>query len=136
MSFKSRVIVSALISDGDRYLFITQNKPGGAYPGTLHIPGGGLEDGETPAEGVVREIREEVGVEVKEVERVDFDWDLVDYKGTPTQLVFLRFTARLDRGVATPSSDAKSVHWIARDDLPKQPHNPPSLRLLEKLDLL
>lgn len=133
---KQRMIASMLIRKDERYLFIRQNKPGGAYPDTLHIPGGGLEENETPAEAAIREVREEVGLEVKDVEPFDFDWDVVDYKGAPTLLVFLRFTGSWAAGVAIPSSDAKEVLWVPRTELADQPHNPPSLSLLRRLKLL
>jgi 8-oxo-dGTP pyrophosphatase MutT (NUDIX family) len=131
----SRLIASMLVSDGDKYLFIRQNKPGGAYPHTLHIPGGGLDPGETPIDAAIREVREEVGIEVDAVTPVDFDWDVVPYKGESTLLIFLRFTGELASGVATPLSDAKEVIWIDRKELDKYPHNPPSLRLFSRLGL-
>jgi 8-oxo-dGTP diphosphatase len=132
----SRVIVSGLVRRDDDYLFIRQEKAGGAYPGTLHIPGGGLEPGETPDEGVVREVREEVGIEVSSVAIADFDWDVVPYKGTPTLLVFLRFTAEYASGTPAASSDAAEIVWVPKGDLGAQPHNPPSVRLLTRLGLL
>jgi 8-oxo-dGTP diphosphatase len=133
---QTRFIVSCLVRDGDRYLFITQNKPGGAYPGTLHIPGGGLEENETPEQGVVREVREEVGIEIQNVRPFDFDWETVDYKGAPTQLVFLRFLADHASGEAVAATDAKSVTWISAGEVGQHPHNPPSVRLLTRLGLL
>lgn len=36
-----RIVVSALIKFEDKYLFVKQDKTDGAYPGTLHLPGGG-----------------------------------------------------------------------------------------------
>jgi 8-oxo-dGTP diphosphatase len=125
-----------LVNDGDRFLFIRQNKEGGAYPDTLHIPGGGVDEGESPDAAAIREVREEVGVEVRDVRVVDFDWDVVPYKGEDTLLVFLRFTGALESGQARPASDAKEVVWVSREDLANQPHNPPSRRLLAKLGLI
>ena len=134
---KTRYIASVLIRNmKSEYLFIKQDKPGGAYPGTLHIPGGGIEFGETPGEAAVREVREEVGIQIEELQPVDFEWDLVNYKGEKTILVFLRFTAVLLSGEATASSDAKEVLWVPREELSNYSHNPPSLRLLAKLELL
>ena len=43
---KKRIIVSTLIRCKDKYLFIKQNKEGGAYQNCLHLVGGGLEDNE------------------------------------------------------------------------------------------
>lgn len=133
---KSRVIVSALISDGDKCLFIKQNKTDGAYPNTLHIPGGGLEPGENPEEGIRREIREEVSIEIKNLKPFDFDWGILQYKKEPTLLIFLRFIGTLDSGQARPLSDAKEILWIPKKSLSKQIHNPPTRRMLKKLGLL
>ena len=130
---KRRIIVSALISKDDKYLFIKQNKPGGAYQNALHIPGGGLEDDEDPADGIVREVSEEVGIKIKNVTPFDFDWDVLDYKGEPTVLIFLRFTAAWASGEAKPSSDAAEILWIPKSKALKQPHNLPTLRMLKKL---
>jgi sarcosine oxidase delta subunit len=49
-NMKTVVAVSALVRKEDQYLFIKQNKKGGAYPNTIHIPGGRLELNETPEE--------------------------------------------------------------------------------------
>lgn len=133
---KRRIIVSALISHGDEYLFIKQNKVGGAYPNTLHIPGGGLEDGETPLEGVVREIKEETDLDVYDVTPFDFDDDFVEFKGERVQFIFLRFLAKSESKDAVVGSDASEIVWVTKGNLMKQFHNPPSLRLLKKVGLI
>lgn len=133
---KTRLIVSALIKNGDRYLFIRQQKPGGAYPNSLHLPGGGLDQGEDPESGVLREIEEEVGLKVTNLTKVDFDWDVLSYKGEPTLLIFLRFTADYAGGNATAGSDAAEILWLSRDEITNFSHNPPSIRLLRYLGLV
>jgi len=133
---KRRIIVSALISYNDEYLFIKQNKVGGAYPNTLHIPGGGLEDDETPLEGIVREIKEETGLSVYDVSPFDFDDDYVEFRGEHVQFIFLRFTAKSRSKDAIAGSDANEILWVSKGDLLKYSHNPPSLRLLKKARLI
>lgn len=133
---KQRVIVSALIKKNEEYLFIQQNKEGGAYPNTLHIPGGGLEPGEDLYDAIRREIKEEVNISVKNLEIFDFDADVIDYKGSQTQLVFLRFLADYQDGEAKSGSDAEKIVWIRKDKIGNYSHNPPSIRLLTKLHLL
>jgi len=128
-----RVIVSALVRKGDAFLFLRQLKPGGAYPDTLHIPGGGIEPGEDPLTAVKREVLEEASIMIKNVEPYDFDSDIVQYKGAPTQLIFLRFTGDYDSGQLKAGSDAKELLWIERSRLTQFKHNPPSIRLLQKL---
>ncbi|HOO50040.1 MAG TPA: NUDIX hydrolase [Alphaproteobacteria bacterium] len=133
---KTRTIVACLINKGNEYLFIKQNKKGGAYPDTLHIPGGGLEENETPDEAIIREVEEEVGITIKNLIGIGFDWDILPYKGEETLLIFLQYTAELDQGEAKPSSDAKSVSWINKADLALANHNPASVKFLKRLGLL
>ncbi len=48
----------------ERGILGTVNSPVTAAPGTWALPGGGLDPGESPAEGVLREVYEETGQEV------------------------------------------------------------------------
>mgnify|MGYP005762199569 CR=1 FL=1 len=133
---KRRVIVSALISCEDDYLFIKQEKKGGAYQGMLHIPGGGLEDGEHPLDGVIREVKEETGLDIYNIKPFDFADDFVEYKGEQTQFIFLRYTAESVTHEAVASSDAKEIIWVHKDRLLDYPQNPATIDLLKKLALI
>ncbi|WP_420312454.1 NUDIX domain-containing protein [Streptomyces sp. YS-B37] len=130
---RTRVIVSALVRDRNNYLFIRQDKPGGAYPGTLHLPGGGVEEGETPEEAVRREVREEVGVGIENLTPFDFDWDETEYKGGRIRFVFLRFTGDLGYGTPTAGSDAAEIIWVPEEEIHLHPHNDPSVRMFSRL---
>jgi ADP-ribose pyrophosphatase YjhB (NUDIX family) len=72
-----RVAIYALIRRQDEVL-LTRISARGAHPGSWTLPGGGLDHGEPPREAVVREVREECGVECEvgdllEVHDVHFD---------------------------------------------------------------
>jgi 8-oxo-dGTP diphosphatase len=56
-------VVAAVISRSDRYL-ITQRRPSAVLPGLWEFPGGRVEEGESDAEALKREVRERVGVEI------------------------------------------------------------------------
>lgn len=129
-------VACILIERNGSYLFIRQDKPNGAYPNTLHLPGGCVEVGETPEVAAIREAKEEVGLEVVDVRPVDFDWDILDYKGAPTILTYLRFTGVSSVGEAVPGSDAKEVLWVSKEDLMNHLHNEPTLRMLRHMNLL
>ena len=131
-----RIIVSALIKCKDKYLFIKQDKKGGAYQDCLHIVGGGLEDNETLEEAIKREVMEEVHIELDKVIPFDFDSDILMYKGEMTQLIFLRFTAEIEEFTGYADSDAKEIIWLKKEEILNYKHNEPSMRFLKKLKLI
>jgi len=130
------VAVSALIHRNGQYLFIKQNKVGGAYPNTLHIPGGRIEPDEDPLEAIAREVEEEVGLTDLNFHVADFDWDIIDYKGEPTRFIFLRFTAELTDGEPIAGSDAEEIVWVEKATLQTAKLNPPTIKMLKRLQLL
>lgn len=50
---------------GPDEVLLTRNSARGPHPGSWTLPGGGVEHGEAPAAAVVREVREETGIEVE-----------------------------------------------------------------------
>ena len=61
-----RVIVSAFVFSKDGKLLMGRKDPskGGVYPDCWHVPGGGIDEGETLEEALEREMKEEVGISV------------------------------------------------------------------------
>lgn len=54
-------------------------KANGPYKGKLDLPGGTIEYGETPEKAVVRELQEEVGIDVRELSLVDANSVLIEW---------------------------------------------------------
>jgi len=57
-------VVAAVIRDGERIL-ITKRKEGAFMAGRWEFPGGKVEKGEKPHQALIREIKEELCVEIK-----------------------------------------------------------------------
>jgi 8-oxo-dGTP diphosphatase len=58
-------VAAAVVRDGNGRILITQRAKHAHQGGLWEFPGGKLEAGETPQQALVRELREEVGIEVK-----------------------------------------------------------------------
>lgn len=65
MTKKVLVVAACALIDPDGRVLIAQRPEGKHMAGMWEFPGGKVESGETPEETVVRELREEIGVETK-----------------------------------------------------------------------
>jgi 8-oxo-dGTP diphosphatase len=57
-----KIVVAALVRDDQGRILLTQRREDQPMPLYWELPGGKLEPGESPAEGLARELREELGV--------------------------------------------------------------------------
>lgn len=73
-----RDIVSALIFSKDGKLFqgMKGEGMGGVYADSWHIPGGGVEEGEDKKSALIREIKEETGIDIS-----SYGIELIDSSG-------------------------------------------------------
>ncbi|MCD7061251.1 (deoxy)nucleoside triphosphate pyrophosphohydrolase [Pelagibacterium xiamenense] len=63
---KTVFVVACALVDADRRVLIAQRPEGKAMAGLWEFPGGKVEVGETPEAALIRELREELGVETQE----------------------------------------------------------------------
>jgi 8-oxo-dGTP diphosphatase len=71
------VVVGAALVDGGRLLAARRTAPA-ELAGRWELPGGKVEPGETPEAALVRELREELGVDARAEERLPGEWPLRD----------------------------------------------------------
>ena len=57
----TRIVLTGILKDKNKYLVVKRNENDELYPGAWEFPGGHLEDGETLKEGLKRELKEEIG---------------------------------------------------------------------------
>jgi 8-oxo-dGTP diphosphatase len=105
-----QVVVGAAIIHRGRLLAARRTEPP-ALAGGWEFPGGKVEAGETDEEALVRECREELGVDVGLCDRVGGDWPLKP--GVALRVWF----ARVVRGVPEPIEDHDQLRWLAPDEL-------------------
>lgn len=103
------IVVGAAILDGDRLLAARRSEPA-HLAGGWELPGGKVDPGETDEEALLRECREELGVEVRLLERVGGDWPM---GSTATLRVW---TAQIVDGEPQPLEDHSELRWLSREE--------------------
>ncbi len=120
-------VSAALILRGDRIL-ITQRGAGSHLGGLWEFPGGKREPGETFEQCLARELREELGVEVK-IGRL-FEEITHDYVEKTVHLKF--FLCELSEGEPRPIGCA-AVKWVSKLELADYDFPAADARLLDHL---
>lgn len=108
-------VVAGALFDADGRVLIAQRPAGKALAGRWEFPGGKLEPGEDPRAGLERELREELGIDVRSAHRllryrhdypgrtVDLDfWDVTGWTGTPH------------------GREGQALKWVRPADLPHE----------------
>lgn len=103
------IVATALVRDG-RLLIAQRTRPP-ALAGMWELPGGRVEVGESEAEAVARECREELGIAVRATGRLGTD--------LPIDAAVLRVhTAELDPGSPEPVAlEHSGLRWVGRAEL-------------------
>lgn len=57
-------VARAYIYNKDKQLLLGERAKGKLFPGLFELPGGTIKEGESPAEALIRELKEEVNLEV------------------------------------------------------------------------
>lgn len=111
MARRELQVAAGVVARGGR-LLVAQRPPGDARAGRWEFPGGKLEAGETAAACLVRELREELGIEVHEpafLMRVTHDY--------PELRVHLHaYRCRWRAGEPEAREHAR-VRWVTLDEL-------------------
>ena len=105
---------AAVVDDAGRILLIQR-----ADDHLWAMPGGAFEMGETAAEGVRREAREETGVDVEVLDLIGvYDSRFCETRSWVQLYQFVFLCRPLGAGTATTPHEVLDVGWFARDELP------------------
>ena len=106
-----KVVGAVIVSDRDEILCALRS-PAMKMAGFWEFPGGKVEADETPAEAIVREIREELGCDI---EALDIHHDHThEYEAFTVNLITLH--CRILSGTPVPAEHAE-LRWVKRQDL-------------------
>jgi 8-oxo-dGTP diphosphatase len=87
------------------------------FAGWWDLPGGFLEPGEHPEAGVVRELREETGLEVRPRRLIGVYMDVYGPDQEPT--INLTYECEVVGGQQRAADDVAEVGWFRPEELPR-----------------
>jgi 8-oxo-dGTP diphosphatase len=113
----SKPTAGALVEDDEGCVLLARRAKE-PFKGRWDIPGGFLEEGEHPLDGVRRELREESGLEVEPGEFLGAWMDRYGGDSTAQATLNLYWTGRVISGEPHPADDVDELAWFAPDELP------------------
>ena len=123
---KTIKVVAAIIRDKNR-IFATQ-RGYGEFKDGWEFPGGKIEDGETPENALIREIREELDTEISVGEKIT----CVEYDYPKFHLSMDCFWAEIVSGDLV-LKEHEAAKWLSREELDSVDWLPADLELIEKI---
>ncbi len=123
---KTVSVVAAVIKDKDR-IFATA-RGYGEYKGWWEFPGGKIEQGETPQQALIREIKEELDTEIRVGELID----TIEYDYPTFHLSMDCFWAEVVAGNLV-LKEAAAAKWLTKETLDSVEWLPADITLIEKI---
>lgn len=108
--------VSAIIADEDNERVLLTRRKFDPMKGYWDIPGGFLDMGESLEDGLRREIREELGVEIRIISSLGSYPDVYGPRLDPTINIF--YLTMIVEGNPTPGSDVSEIQWFDHEKIP------------------
>lgn len=126
------VVAAALTSETGSVL--VQKRPEGRHmAGLWEFPGGKVEVGETPESALIRELHEELCIEVEACDLIPITF--ASEALAQMHMVLLLYICRKWKGDPVPT-EAPEIAWVTLDEmrgLPMPPADAPFIRMLEKM---
>jgi 8-oxo-dGTP diphosphatase len=127
---KILLVAAAALVDADDRVLIAQRPPGKALAGLWEFPGGKVDAGERPEACLIRELREELDIEVKEDCLAPLTFASHAYEDF--HLLMPLWICRRWSGIVRPM-EGQAVKWVAPRALRDHPMPPADLPLIPAL---
>src|ERR1700754_1586124 len=124
------LVVAVALLDSDGRVLIAQRPPGKAMAGLWEFPGGKMELGETPETALIRELREELSITVREPCLAPFTFASHSYP--EFHLLMPLYLCRRWEGIPA-ASEHSALKWVRPRDLAQYPMPPADLPLIPML---
>ncbi|MER2519672.1 MAG: 8-oxo-dGTP diphosphatase MutT [Bdellovibrionales bacterium] len=124
------LVVAVALVDMQGRVLLARRPQGKSMAGLWEFPGGKVHEGETPETALVRELREELGIEVMAGDLEAFTFASHAYEGF--HLLMPLYLCRAWRG-EPQALEAQELAWVARERLCDYPMPPADVGLVDRL---
>jgi 8-oxo-dGTP diphosphatase len=124
------LVVAAALVDAQGRLLLAERPAGKSMAGLWEFPGGKVEPGERPAQSLVRELHEELGLVVEEVLLEPFHFASHDYE--TFHLLMPLYLCRRWQGEVVPQEGQRHA-WVRGADLGQYPVPPADEPLMPRV---
>ena len=122
------MLVVAGVAIREASLLVALRPPGGTHGGYWELPGGKMAPGESPPEALVRELREELGVEAE----IGPVYDVIHHRYPDREVLLLFYRVTLD-GEPQALDPGAEIRWVNAAEIRNLRWLPADLELAERL---
>ncbi len=126
----SITVVCVALIDGDGRVLLAERPAGKTMAGLWEFPGGKLRAGETPEAALVRELREELGIDVAEACLSPLTF--VSHRYPALHVVLLLYVCRRWKGLVT-AREGQKLTWVRPQRFDQYPMPPADKGLVAAL---
>ena len=124
------LVVAVALVDADGRVLLAQRPPGKAMAGLWEFPGGKVHQDETPEAALIRELREELGIDVTESCLAPYTFASHRYESF--HLLMPLYVCRRWSGMVTPH-EGQALAWVRPQRLAEYPMPPADKPLVAML---
>jgi len=127
------MVVAAALIDADGRVLLQKRAPDREMEGLWEFPGGKVESGELPEAALVRELREELGIETEAAALVPACFASAPLRGR--HMILLLYLCRTWQGEPQPL-DASALAWLRPEEMDPDVMPPADRPLISMLEAL
>jgi 8-oxo-dGTP diphosphatase len=133
LSVKVVLVAACALIDADGRVLIAQRPEGKSMAGLWEFPGGKVDPGERPEDALIRELKEELGIVVKEACLAPLTFASHSYEDF--HLLMPLYVCRRWEGMVAPRENQK-LAWVRPNRLKEYPMPPADVPLISHLTTL